>query len=829
MISTYFLRHIIFKYEWRNNKMSQKIWYALILCLSAVIIYACTYDHQVLQTQKKLKDSRDSIEIVNSNKSVNTTRMLTQSQKANELSTNREIIVSKIQPQKQTVSRQSESNRRGIVVSSTVPKRPAFYISGQQIYDQMTAVIIGIDRYQNLVKEDQLNYAVHDARGVAALLKDKYSFKTITLYNENATRAKIMKILQGDLTETGANDAVLIYFAGHGITRKTPQGMLGYLLPSDGSIKRNEMHKNISMQQIKFDICPLIQAKHVLIIADACFGGLLLSTRSTHSIPSYDFSYLKEITSERVRQIITAGGMDERVLDEGRGGHSVFTGRLIEKLEQIDRYITARQLGEDLKQKVYSDALDRGHTQRPHVGEIYGVGDFVFMPDITKKYQAMNEEVNRLQSEVDRLEELKISARQIKSKAQLREIEREQLLKQAILKQAQLKQQAAEKEAMLRAQALAEEQRQLSEAEQLHQQQSHQLTMLKQKADQLRKEVGSPATALGIDNAIQEIKVINKALHKLETEFSAESQRQIQPVNQFYELKIRKVNDKRNQPKSMYETENDFIKRLDQFDSQLSEIKREMNLKISDIRQKIDNELRLQKKPFLKQREEITKQIFPIGIGNVSFKFEFYDAEKQHFWVSFEIKEKKHKVNAFALLPMTKKKAAQYGKNQDLLVPYVNLKFNDEAKFISGKFSFSGPERDEYVCKPIFLGVKGTPLYKKYQFIVFNNQTVLDMQTGLMWATLDNGHDLDWYNAKKFCENYQGGDVTDWRLPGINELEELCRSRYRDVIKLKTRCLWAAETTGSSATYINLKHCHILSSSQSRTSYIHSLPVRGGK
>ena len=48
----------------------------------------------------------------------------------------------------------------------------------------------------------------------------------------------------------------------------------------------------------------------------------------------------------------------------------------------MDRYITARQLGEDLKQKVYSDAMDRGHTHRPHVGEIYGVGDFVFIPDI---------------------------------------------------------------------------------------------------------------------------------------------------------------------------------------------------------------------------------------------------------------------------------------------------------------------------------------------------------------------------------------------------------------------------------------------------------------
>jgi hypothetical protein len=411
--------------------MTQKIGYALILCLLSITIYAYTYDHQVFQAQKMLKDLGYSIEKVDGKKGPNTTRIIRQFQKANGLRTTGEINDSTIQALKHSVSRQDESSRRGIGISSTVPNGTAFHISGQQIYDQMTAVIIGIDRYQNLGRDDQLNYAVHDARGVAALLKDKYSFKTITLYNENATRAKIMKILQGDLTETGENDAVLIYFAGHGITRKTAQGMLGYLLPSDGSVKRNEMHKNISMQQIKSDICPLIQAKHVLIIADACFGGLLLSTRATHSMPSYDFSYLKEITSERVRQIITAGGMDERVLDDGRGGHSVFTGRFIEKLEQMDHYITARQLGEDLKQKVYSDAMDRGHTQRPHVGEIYGVGDFVFIPDIAKKQQAMNEEVNRLQSEIDQLEALKVSARQLKSKAQLREIEREQSLKLA--------------------------------------------------------------------------------------------------------------------------------------------------------------------------------------------------------------------------------------------------------------------------------------------------------------------------------------------------------------------------------------------------------------
>ncbi|ETR65322.1 MAG: hypothetical protein OMM_14436, partial [Candidatus Magnetoglobus multicellularis str. Araruama] len=124
-----------------------------------------------------LKDLGYSIEKVDGKKGPNTTQMIRRFQKANGLRANGEINGSTIMALKQAISSQINSNRRGIGVSTTVSNRTAFHISGQQIYDQMTAVIIGIDRYQNLGSDDQLNYAVHDARGVAALLKDKYSFK----------------------------------------------------------------------------------------------------------------------------------------------------------------------------------------------------------------------------------------------------------------------------------------------------------------------------------------------------------------------------------------------------------------------------------------------------------------------------------------------------------------------------------------------------------------------------------------------------------------------------------------------------------------------------
>jgi len=51
------------------------------------------------------------------------------------------------------------------------------------------------------------------------------------------------------------------------------------------------MYKNISMLQLKSEIAPMVPAKHLLIIADACFGGLLLDTRSASVAASHKTSY----------------------------------------------------------------------------------------------------------------------------------------------------------------------------------------------------------------------------------------------------------------------------------------------------------------------------------------------------------------------------------------------------------------------------------------------------------------------------------------------------------------------------------------------------------
>ncbi len=102
------------------------------------------------------------------------------------------------------------------------------------------------------------------------------------------------------------------------------------------------------------------------------------------------------------------------------------------------------------------------------------------------------------------------------------------------------------------------------------------------------------------------------------------------------------------------------------------------------------------------------------------------------------------------------------------------------------------------------------------RFIAYANGTVLDTRTGLMWAAGDNGEDISWHDAKKYCEDYIGGWHKDWRMPTLDELSGLYNTgrgykqdccldcskvKITSLIKLSCCCLWSAETDGYGAAH----------------------------
>ena len=47
----------------------------------------------------------------------------------------------------------------------------------------------------------------------------------------------------------------------------------------------------------------------------------------------------------------------------------------------------------------------------------------------------------------------------------------------------------------------------------------------------------------------------------------------------------------------------------------------------------------------------------------------------------------------------------------------------------------------------------------------------VDPSTRLMWAGRDNGKDVNWRTAKKYCRDLRLGGYSDWRLATIDELK----------------------------------------------------------
>jgi len=86
--------------------------------------------------------------------------------------------------------------------------------------------------------------------------------------------------------------------------------------------------------------------------------------------------------------------------------------------------------------------------------------------------------------------------------------------------------------------------------------------------------------------------------------------------------------------------------------------------------------------------------------------------------------------------------------------------------------------------------------------IAYDNGTVMNTETGLMWAAKDNGEHIDWQGAKFYCNNYRGGGYKDWRMPTQNELEGLYTPKNQCLsksIRLTGAWTWASETDGSDA------------------------------
>jgi len=233
------------------------------------------------------------------------------------------------------------------------------------------ALVIGIDKYTG--DWPALTNATHDAAGMAQELGTDYRFdKVITLVDNDATRANILRQMEWLADNVKKNDNVLIFYSGHGDYKKNLNK--GYWVPVDA--KTESVVDFISNSDIQTFLGG-IPSKHTFLIADACFSGDIFRGMDEKVKKDDAQRYYEEVEHRASRQAMSSGGL-EPVMDGGRDGHSVFTYYLLKALKDNSASnFDAGQLYDEIKVPVANNS-----DQTPIFNAIKNTGDeggeFVF-------------------------------------------------------------------------------------------------------------------------------------------------------------------------------------------------------------------------------------------------------------------------------------------------------------------------------------------------------------------------------------------------------------------------------------------------------------------
>lgn len=156
----------------------------------------------------------------------------------------------------------------------------------------------------------------------------------------------------------------------------------------------------ISMPQLQ-EVAEAISAKHVLFMIDACYSGLGLTRGGAGTGGAKNF--LADNARRLGRQMITAGGADQQVADDGPGGHSVFTWTVLQALGgkadlNGDGVITGTELAAYVAPSVAAIA-----RQTPAFGSLPGSegGEFIF--ELAPEREALSADSRQLDADASQL------------------------------------------------------------------------------------------------------------------------------------------------------------------------------------------------------------------------------------------------------------------------------------------------------------------------------------------------------------------------------------------------------------------------------------------
>jgi hypothetical protein len=549
---------------------------------------------------------------------------------------------------------------------------------------------------------------------------------------------------------------------------------------------------------------------------------------------------------------------------------------------EVDTSILDRQIQEIMKEK---GTLKRLEEEQKKVRELEDKLANLKSSEV-KRLEELNAQALALERERDR-QRLFVEEQSLKAKGELSKAEADRLAKEREL-QERVNRTLAEQEKAKRAEALAlaAEQDRIKRAQLENEQRWNELA---RKAKLAQDQWVAIDDSLSLKQAVIEVKDLKGEIANLKGRVDYQYKENTRNLKAAYAQQLALTKTKqpaKPAPKDAFETTAEYNKRISDYNRQMKETEKENEAVAEKLKAEEDLKLAQAKvgyleqqirvlHPFIKRLQALQDKTFtlPEG-GSMAVELGDPDADNSRFplhlryggksWQTWWTYSDRNAAKDFYRtrtylkadgLFQIEEAAELLPKFTTARVTHLGTKetreFRLETPRIFAESDQFGKFKEEEATAKKASEQAARLLSRKIinaddRFAAYDDGTVLDTQTGLMWAAKDNGADINWQNAKSYCENYRGGGYTNWRMPTQDELARLYdeSKSYKpkqgnssvhlaEWIELTSYGQWASDVRSSSAA---LFYFHLGSRIDSRswgppaasTPY-RALPVRSNK
>ena len=261
-------------------------------------------------------------------------------------------------------------------------KQERFEIGRNKALDDLRyyALLIANKNYVDPWARD-LETPVDDVNAIAQVLRERYNFEVETMIDTTKDELeeafeRIFYHEESDDDPDNDKDAILIYYAGHGLLSDSRTDNAYYWAPVDAV--ENSPRTWFRTRTIE-DYMKNSGTKQIMVVADSCFAGKVLSRDGTGmkhaSEKSRNFNkMLVEYTQRKASRFVLTSGGNAPVLDGGGGDHSVFALAFLNVLRSNEDIISGSTLFERLSGEVMFLAEKQNFFQAPEFGYLRSAG-----------------------------------------------------------------------------------------------------------------------------------------------------------------------------------------------------------------------------------------------------------------------------------------------------------------------------------------------------------------------------------------------------------------------------------------------------------------------